>query len=74
MQVDAFGRTSIASLYYDTPDFRLIRDSLEKDGYKEKITNWTAADINKDGSVDGADSAILRRYVSGWEGYDSYFN
>lgn len=44
------------------------------DGYKEKITNWTAADINKDGSVDGADSAILRRYVSGWEGYDSYFN
>ena len=37
MQVDAFGLTSIASLYYDTPDYRLIRASLEKNGYKEKI-------------------------------------
>ena len=37
MQVDQFGLTSIASLYYDTPDFRLIRTSLEKPLFKEKI-------------------------------------
>ncbi len=37
MQVDQFGLTSIASLYYDTPDYRLIRASLEKPSYKEKI-------------------------------------
>ena len=37
MQIDQFGRTSIASLYYDTPDYRLIRTSLEKPEFKEKI-------------------------------------
>ena len=37
MQVDAFGLSSIASLYYDTPDYRLIRASLEKPAFKEKL-------------------------------------
>ena len=37
MRLDQYGRTSIASLYYDTPDSRLIRASLEKPAYKEKI-------------------------------------
>ncbi|MBO6039656.1 MAG: polyphosphate polymerase domain-containing protein [Oscillospiraceae bacterium] len=37
MLVDAFGLTSIASLYYDTPDCRLIRASLEKPVFKEKL-------------------------------------
>ena len=37
MQPDQYGLTSIASLYYDTPDHRLIRTSLEKPAYKEKI-------------------------------------
>lgn len=37
MEPDAYGLTSIASLYYDTPDYRLIRASLEKPAYKEKI-------------------------------------
>ncbi len=37
MQIDAFGLTSIASLYYDTPDARLIRASLEKPAFKEKL-------------------------------------
>ena len=35
--VDQFGKTTIASLYYDTPDARLIRASLEKPAFKEKI-------------------------------------
>lgn len=37
MQVDKYGLTSIASLYYDTTDFRIIRASIEKPEYKEKI-------------------------------------
>ncbi len=37
MKIDKFGLTSIASLYYDTPDFRLIRTSIEKPPFKEKI-------------------------------------
>ena len=37
MHPDMFGLTSIASLYYDTPDYRLIRASLEKPLFKEKL-------------------------------------
>lgn len=37
MEPDAYPHSSIANLYYDTPDFRLIRRSLEKTGYKEKL-------------------------------------
>ena len=37
MEVDEFGKTSIASLYYDTPNYRLIRTSMEKPTFKEKI-------------------------------------
>jgi len=37
MQVDQFGLSSIASLYYDTPNYRLIRASLDKPMFKEKI-------------------------------------
>ena len=34
---DAYGLTSIASLYYDTPDYLLVRRSIEKPRFKEKI-------------------------------------
>ena len=37
MQLDQYGRTSIASLYYDTPSYQLIRTSVEKPEFKEKI-------------------------------------
>ena len=37
MEPDRYGKTCIASLYYDTPDRRLIRTSLEKPEFKEKI-------------------------------------
>lgn len=37
MEVDQYGKTSIASLYYDTPDYRLIRNSIEKPAFKEKL-------------------------------------
>ena len=34
---DVHGKSTICSLYYDTPDFRLIRRSMEKPVYKEKL-------------------------------------
>lgn len=37
MKEDKFCVTTILNLYYDTPDFRLIRRSLEKPKYKEKL-------------------------------------
>ena len=37
MEPDHFGKTSIASLYYDTPTYQLIRTSIEKPAFKEKI-------------------------------------
>lgn len=37
MQPDIFGRSTVSSIYYDTPDYRLIRTSLDKPDYKEKL-------------------------------------
>lgn len=34
---DEHGESMICNIYYDTPDFRLIRRSLEKPVYKEKL-------------------------------------
>lgn len=34
---DAFANSQISNLYYDTPDFLLIRRSMEKPKYKEKL-------------------------------------
>ena len=37
MHIDEYGLTTIASLYYDTSDYRLINRSIEKPKYKEKV-------------------------------------
>lgn len=37
MRADEYGESTIRSLYFDTPDRRLIRTSLEKPAYKEKL-------------------------------------
>lgn len=37
MRPDEFGKSTICSVYYDTPDMRLIRRSIEKPIYKEKL-------------------------------------
>lgn len=34
---DKYGKQTIRSIYYDTPDFRLIRRSLQKPVFKEKL-------------------------------------
>lgn len=37
MKLDSYGRTTIRNIYFDTDTFRLIRRSLEKPVYKEKL-------------------------------------
>ena len=37
MQLDKYGRTTIRNIYYDTDSYRLIRRSIEKPLYKEKL-------------------------------------
>ena len=37
MVPDPHGESTICNVYYDTPDYRLIRTSLEKPVYKEKL-------------------------------------
>lgn len=37
MALDAYGRTGIRNIYFDTPNYRLIRQSIEKPVYKEKL-------------------------------------
>ena len=34
---DEYGRSTVCNVYYDTPDHRIIRRSLEKPPYKEKM-------------------------------------
>ena len=37
MESDQYGISHISSIYFDTPDRRLVRSSLEKPVYKEKL-------------------------------------
>lgn len=37
MKLDQYGRSTIRNIYFDTEQFRLIRRSLEKPVYKEKL-------------------------------------
>lgn len=48
MKLDKYGRTTIRNLYYDTDTYLLIRRSIEKPAYKEKlrIRSYSQADEN----------------------------
>ena len=37
MALDQYGRTTIRNVYFDTDNYRLIRRSIEKPVYKEKL-------------------------------------
>ena len=37
MALDKYGRTTIRNIYFDTDNYRLIRKSVEKPAYKEKL-------------------------------------
>ena len=48
MKLDKYGRTTIRNLYYDTDTYLLIRRSIEKPTYKEKlrIRSYSKADAD----------------------------
>ncbi len=48
---DPHGESTICNIYYDTPDFRLIRHSLEKPVYKEKLRLRSYGTAEYDGKV-----------------------
>ena len=51
MQPDVYGQSTICSLYCDTPDWQLIRTSLEKPYYKEKLRVRSYGTPTPDGRV-----------------------
>lgn len=51
MKLDSYGRTTIRNLYLDTPDYRLIRRSIEKPAYKEKIRIRSYSRVESDDNV-----------------------
>ena len=48
---DPHGESTICNIYYDTPDFRLIRRSLEKPAYKEKLRIRSYGPVRPDQTV-----------------------
>ncbi len=51
MMSDEWGRSTICNLYYDTPDYRLIRKSIEKPVYKEKLRLRSYGTAQNDSTV-----------------------
>ena len=51
MLPDRYFISAIRNIYYDTPDFRLIRRSIEKPEYKEKIRLRSYGDARDDSKV-----------------------
>lgn len=51
MQPDQYGRTTIRNIYFDTDSYRLIRRSLEKPVYKEKLRVRSYGQAKPDSTV-----------------------
>lgn len=50
-KTDKYGNTTICNVYFDTPDSRLIRTSLEKPVYKEKLRLRSYGTPHREGMV-----------------------
>lgn len=51
MRPDAFGRSTVCNVYYDTPDSLLARRSLDRPVYKEKLRVRSYGPATRDGTV-----------------------
>lgn len=83
MEQDAYAVSKIRNLYYDTPDYRLIRRSIEKPIYKEKLRLRSYGTVMSDGEVFvelkkkynsivykrriGMEECVAMKYLSGGE-------
>ena len=66
---DVYGDTRIYNIYYDTPDYRLIRRSMEKPIYKEKLRlrTYKVPDANTNAFVEikkKYDGIVYKRRIS----------
>lgn len=69
-KVDSYGKTRINNIYFDTPDYKLIRTSLEKPIYKEKLRLRTYGETTDDTNSfieikKKYDAVVYKRRVSG---------
>jgi len=51
MKLDQYGRTTIRNIYFDTDNYRLIRRSIEKPVYKEKLRIRSYQPVQSDDPV-----------------------
>ena len=51
MELDKYGRTTIRNIYFDTENYRLIRRSIEKPAYKEKLRIRSYSQATADSTV-----------------------
>ena len=68
MTADKYGRSTIRNIYYDTDSYRLIRRSIEKPKYKEKlrVRSYTLADSDSTVFVElkkKFDSIVYKRRI-----------
>lgn len=69
MEPDRYAVSAIRNIYYDTPDYRLIRRSIEKPAYKEKLRLRSYGDAEWDSKVflemkKKYDGVVYKRRVS----------
>ena len=51
MRLDKYGRTTIRNIYFDTENYRIIRQSIEKPAYKEKLRIRSYSQATSDSTV-----------------------
>ncbi len=69
MQKDEHGEAEILNIYYDTPDRRLIRNSIDKPDYKEKLRlrSYGVPDVQTTAFIElkkKYDSVVYKRRMS----------
>lgn len=69
MELDQYGRTTIRNIYFDTDNYRLIRHSIEKPVYKEKLRVRSYSKANAQSPVfvelkKKYDSVVYKRRLS----------
>lgn len=69
MALDQYGRTTIRNIYFDTDSYRLIRRSIEKPAYKEKLRIRSYQRASPDSTVfvelkKKHDSVVYKRRLS----------
>ena len=79
LALDMFGHSTIRNLYYDTDDWRLVRRSIEKPWYKEKLRLRSYGLADEDSPVylelkcKAYDTVYKRRVQSTLQGVRQFF-